>query len=205
MTIEERIFGVSMELGYQFVREYKNKTGKYYLNNDAFVKKYFKYFEQTARMFCVRNNFYAQRFIESFFYGEGVKYTQQLPYERNWEKYKSYISNTKNNDSNEEEVIYAKKLVSSARVFEKYEDMNDFLNKGGYYLQQIKKGYNDFDDLIFWFSKTFNDYYIEHKDEFVSKNPEVIRAGLLTIGSKKIINKIKQILKEDYICLQDAK
>ena len=69
----------------------------------------------------------------------------------------------------------------------------------------IDKGYNDFDDLIFWFSKTFNDYYTEHKDEFVSKNPEVIRAGLLTIGSKKIINKIKQILKEDYICLQDVK
>ena len=63
MTIEERIFGVSMELGYQFVREYKNKTGKHYLNNDAFVKKYFKYFEQAARMFCVRNNFSAQRFI----------------------------------------------------------------------------------------------------------------------------------------------
>ena len=205
MTIEERIFGVSMELGYQFVREYKNKTGKHYLNNDAFVKKYFKYFEQAARMFCVRNNFSAQRFIESFFYGEGVKYPQQLPYEKNWEKYKSYISNTKNNDNNEEEVIYAKKLVSSARVFEKYEDMNDFLNKGGYYLQQIKKGYNDFDDLIFWFSKIFNDYYTEHKDEFVSKNPEVIRAGLLTIGSKKIVNKIKQILKEDYICLQDVR
>ena len=44
--------------------------------------------------------------------------------------------------------------------------MNNFISSGKYYLNQVEQGYNDFDLLLFWFSKTFLKYYEENKERF---------------------------------------
>lgn len=196
---ENQIDSYSFGIGCAFANVYRNRTGRF-INNVAFCKKYKQYFDRAAAMFAGRNGFNTDKFIESFFYGEDVKYPQQLPYEHNWEKYVQYISNTKNDD-NEEECMIARKLVSSATVFKKYGSMNNFISSGKYYLNQIEQGYNDFDLLLFWFSKTFLKYYEENKERFKEKyNPEIIR--ITPSHYQKITAKIKQLLGDDCIWMK---
>ena len=193
---ENQINSYSLDIGYTFANVYRKVSGRF-VNNQAFYKKYKQYFDRTAMMFAERKDFKVDKFIEVFFYGEGIKYPQQLPYEHNWTKYIQYISNTKNDDNNEE-YTFAVKLASSATIFKKYKSFESFIENGKYYLNQIEQGYNDFDLLLFWFSKTFVKYYEENKERFKEKyNPEILRVA--PSHYPKIIAKIKQLLGDDCI------
>lgn len=190
---ENELYAIAYSLGELFFLKYKELTKKY-LNKDGFINKNIKYFKEAVCKFSLREGYDAKKFIESFFYGEGIKYPPQIISENNWKKYLEYCAN--NQQTIDEERILAQRLISGVSILKKYKNVEDFLSNGKFYVNQIIEDYNDFDLLVFWFSKTFCDFYNE--TYFKKKyNPEIIRV----YASKypRILKKIKEILKEDCI------
>lgn len=156
-----------------------------------FYNKYKKYFDNTDNMFGQRKEFSPEAFIHAILL-EGFVYPQQLPIEKNWEIYERNKSSYKKEN---EDIILAKNIVSAYKNL-KSGTVETFLNSPFNRLA-IFNGKQSFPIDFFFFSKYFISFYKEHENDFkVKYNIQIGRVKYFQY--KKIIEKIKEILGEDY-------
>lgn len=152
--------------------------------------KWWPYFEKVIDKFCDRENWDPSVFIEAqFFFKGGKVYPPELPTEKSWKNFLDYL-NYKEKESDEETTVKnALNGFSSVKNFclknnipfgvSEYID-NDYNRK------KIER--NEIPIHFFLFSKVFNKKF-NIKDD-IKKT--------LVRSNKKLLEKIKNVLKEDY-------
>jgi hypothetical protein len=156
-----------------------------------FCNKYGGYFEKSAEMFSKRKDFDPKKFVHALMI-EGFIYPQQFPIEKNWEKYeRNKDSFTEEND----EMILAKMIVSSVKELNG-RTVEEYL-KNSFNQFPIFSGEQNFSLGVFLFSKYFERFYNKNIDKFEKPiNIKILRIKFFQY--KRIIDKIKEVLKDDY-------
>ena len=154
---------------------------------------YRKYFEKAAKMFCIRENYDAERFIKSSLM-DGFKYPQQLCNEYIWKTYLNYMPAIHNSKDDEIEVV--EEIVAAALEIKKNKSVKEWLNKK---INQISVLSNriKFSPLLLAFSSNFMDFCINNNCNYYDF-PKMRERVLNLNISEKILNKIREVLNEDY-------
>ena len=203
MNIEERIKSESRKLSdfyYPYYMEQRypgamkdlTQTNTNYWKAKVFFA-YRKYFEKAAKMFCIRENYDAERFIKSSLM-DGFKYPQQLCNEYIWKTYLNYMPAIHNSKDDEIEVV--EEIVAAALEIKKNKSVKEWLNKK---INQISVLSNriKFSPLLLAFSSNFMDFCINNNCNYYDF-PKMRERVLNLNISEKILNKIREVLNEDY-------
>lgn len=154
------------------------------------ASKWWIYFEQTIDKFSNREGWDPNFFIEAQFFFKGNKlYPPELPTEKSWKNFLDYL-NYKQKENDEETIV--RNVVNGFISVRNYCLKNDisfsiseFINNE-YNKKKIER--NELPIHFFLFSKTFNNNF-SIKDD-IKKT--------LVRSNKKLLEKIKDVLKEDY-------
>lgn len=204
MNIEERIKSESRKLSdfyypYYMEERYPGATKnftpvniKFWQNKVFFAYK--KYFEKAAQMFCIRENFDAEKFIKSFML-DGFKYPQQMCNEYVWQTYIKYVPAIHNEKSDEKKVV--EEIVEAALELKRNNSIKEWMNKKSNQIA-ISQNKIKFSPLLLAFSSSFIDFCLLNKCDYYYDFP-LMRKRVLDLNiSEKILIKIKEVLKEDY-------
>ena len=202
MNIEERIASESRKLSDFYYPYYMEKrypgamndfsdvNTKYWQNKIFFSYK--KWFERAARMFCIREQYNAEKLIQAFLL-DGFKYPQQLGVEQVWNTYIKYLPGLHTKKDKEKEIV--ENLVGAILEVKRRGKVKDWLNlkinQNMVLAKEIK-----FDPTILAFSYSFIEFCDKNKLDY---NLEEMRKNIFDLNSsKKIIDKIKSFLEDDY-------
>lgn len=190
MNIEEKILMESNKLFNAYYPYYlKHFNGK---RNRFTLEKYKPYFNKAARMFCIREDYNANKLIDAFLL-DGFKWPQQLPQENVWKTYKTYLPGLHEKKSKDLEVV--EKIVAAANELKRYGTVQEWLNIK-INQKMVIENKMKFSPILFSFSKTFKDF-VYSNDIPISLFD--LREQVCNCENKmKILLKIKDILKEDY-------
>ena len=203
MNIEEKIESESRKLSDFYYPYYMEKrypgamenftpvNTKWWQNKVFFAYK--KWFEKAARLFCVRQEYDAEKLIQAFML-DGFKYPQQLGNENFWKTYIKYLPGLHTKKSEEEEVV--ENIVNAVLELKKYGTVEKWLSIK---MNQIltKNKAIKFDPTILAFSKTFIDFCDKECSEtydYESMKEKLYKQK----SSDKILAKIKIFLNDDY-------
>lgn len=194
MHIEEKIKIEADKLEEFFYRYY---IKKYIRTKYIFHKKFHVYFVKAAEMFSVRTDYDAFKLVQSFFI-DGFKYPTQFPKEQTWKTYLSYYSGLLSEEDKNNELKRAViQVLSGVEQIKKFGSIDNCL-KNVLVKDAIFRNRQKFSLKLFFFSKSFYNFYKENYDKFDRKyNFTVMRFNL--ISNKEVLDKIKKVLKDDYI------
>jgi len=203
MNIEEKIKIESRKLSdfyypYYMEKRYPGAMDNFTDTNTKFWKNkvffaYKKWFERAAKMFCVRENYNAEKLIQAFML-DGFKYPQQLGVEQVWKTYINYLPGLRTKKEEEKEIVES--LVSSILEIKKTGTVEDWLNIKINQLSVINKSIK-FNPIIFSFSVSFIDFCYNNCDglyDFENMRKVIFKHS----NKEKIIEKIKTFLKDDF-------
>ena len=163
------------------------------IGHKNFEKRYLKYFEKAAQMFCVREDFKPKGFIDSVL-AEGFIYPTQIPIEKNWKTYqRNSIEYAQEIKEEKPDVTMAKRVVNIFTYLHG-RAISQITNSPMLSQDLIKDYDNDNLDLcVYCFSKSFMDF--AEKSSFIidfKKEQSKIKKY------QKIFDKIKEKLGEDF-------
>lgn len=191
MNIEDQIQSESLRLS-DFYYPYYYK--KYKRTKNQVYNKYKDFFVKAASMFCIRDEYDAEKLINSFML-DGFKYPQQLCNESVWNTYINYMPGLYNKKERNKEVV--ENIVNAAIILKRNETVENWLNKkiNQIALQQNSLG---FDLTLFSFS-----YYFTNYCKLLKLNIDInkLRNNVFLLDEPvktKVLNKIKTLLKDDY-------
>lgn len=163
---------------------------KIFTAKSAANSKWWPYFEETLNKFSERESWNPSIFIEAQFFFKGNKvFPPELPTEKSWKNFLDYL-NFKQKESDEETIVrnvvngfisVRNFCLKNNTSFSVLEYINNDYNKKKIERQEIPIHF-------FLFSKTFNNQYNLKED--IKKT--------LVRSNKKLLEKIKIVLKEDY-------
>ena len=180
---------INIEANKMLDRYYPHYIKKYPRNKYQVKAKYFKYFENAAKLFCVRDNYNAEKLVDAFV-ADGFMWPAQLPNEFTWNKYLNYLPGLKDKKSEETEIV--EKIVESSILIKRAGSVSNWLND--YNKLTIKNNQMKIDPTLFSFSKTFCDF----ADDYI--DTEEYRKKVFRLNCKnKLLEKIKALLGDDYI------
>lgn len=191
MNIEDRIQSESLRLS-DFYYPYYYK--KYKRTKNQVYNKYKDFFVKAASMFCIRDEYDAEKLINSFML-DGFKYPQQLCNEAVWNTYINYMPGLYNKKEKSKEVV--ENIVNAAIILKRNETVENWLNEK---INQIalQQNYLGFDLTLFSFS-----YYFTNYCKLLKLNIDInkLRNNVFSLDEPvktKVLNKIKILLKDDY-------
>lgn len=203
MNIEEKIQSESRKLSDFYYPYYMEKnypgamdnfsaTNTYYWQNKIFFA-YKKWFERAAKMFCVRQEYDAEKLIQAFML-DGFKYPQQLGIEKMWDTYIKYLPGLHNKKDKEKEIV--ENIVNSVIEIKRRGNVEKWLEiKINQKL--IKENKLNIEPILLAFSKTFINFCNKECNNVYDF--EILRDKVLNQKhANKILEKIKSFLKEDY-------
>lgn len=203
MNIEEKIQSESRKLSDFYYPYYMEKrypgamdnfsaTNTHYWQNKIFFA-YKKWFERAAKMFCVRQEYDAEKLIQAFML-DGFKYPQQLGIEKMWDTYIKYLPGLHNKKDEEKEIV--ENIVNSVIEIKRRGNVEKWLEiKINQKL--IKENKLNIDPILLAFSKTFINFCNKECNNIYDF--EILRDKVLNQKhANKILEKIKSFLKEDY-------
>lgn len=191
MNIEDRIQSESLRLSdFYYLYYYK----KYKRTKNQVYNKYKDFFVKAASMFCIRDEYDAEKLINSFML-DGFKYPQQLCNESVWNTYINYMPGLYNKKERNKEIV--ENIVNAAIILKRNETIENWLNKK---INQIALQQNNigFDLTLFSFS-----YYFTNYCKMLKLNIDInkLRNNVFSLDEPvktKVLNKIKTLLKDDY-------
>lgn len=159
-----------------------------------FEKKYLKYFIKAAEMFCVRQGFKPEGFVDSVL-AEGFVFPMQFPYERNWE-----VFQRNKVEFAQEKVVEKPSVVLARRVAGIFSYLNnrtiEQITSSPFTSQDLITDYADdnLDLCVYCFSKSFIDFAKKENIiiDFAEEQNKIKKY-------KKIFEKIKEKLGNDFI------
>lgn len=191
MNIEDRIQSESLMLSdYYYPYYYK----KYKRNKSQVYNKYKTYFIKAASMFCIREQYDAEKLINSFMI-DGFKYPQQLCNENVWNTYVNYLPGLHNKKQKDVEVV--ENIVNAGIILKREKTVENWLNKKINQLALQNNSVN-FDLTLFSFSHIFTSYC---KTAHLNIDINKLRNNVLLLDNRiktKVIDKIKDLLRDDY-------
>lgn len=192
MNIEQLILIEGGKLFNEYYPHYlKHFNGQ---RNKFTLEKYRPYFNNAARMFCVREGYDAEKLITAFLL-DGFKWPQQLPQENVWKTYKAYLPGLHNKKSHDVEVV--EKIVSAATELKRYPNgvpqwLSSKINQKTVIENKMKSS-----PILFSFSKSFSNFIY---DNDVNLSLFDLREKVYSCNQRnKIIAKIQSILGDDFI------
>lgn len=199
MNIEDKINIESHKLSEAYYPFY---IEKYPRNKFQVYNKYKQFFIKAAQLFCIRDNYDANKLITAFMM-DGFKFPQQLPNEKVWETYLNYLPAIKEKKSKDIEI--AENIINAAIVLKRYGSIEEYfkltINKISLFKNSLQ-----FNPLLLCFSEWFEDFYNKNYKSFeYDLDIEKYRKEVYNLenNSDKIINKIKEILKDDYYLFKE--
>jgi len=190
----------ALNLSFIYYKEYRKYSRKYI--NTAKVKdsKYWQYFIKTIEMYGSKNEWNANKYIESVFYNNGKVFPAQLMRKDFWDNYvgeyrRGYVDKSKS-------IAYF--LLSSYKKIEKWNK-----NKGNKvidYENYIKSNLMMLDRMILdpYFlsiSKSFKNYYftLDMYEQYNIRSPDGLESNRRSVFTeKKILAKMKEILGDEF-------
>ena len=175
----------------QLVRIYHQKK-QTKTRKEVLLRKNKKYFENTVDLFSNREEWDVNKFIKCMFDYYGDIWPAQLPQEKNWKIYIEYKNKYEKNIYKEiaEELLstYNRVKIATKGDYKKYfeEKRHEILrgNTSVLFFLFCKSFYSSFSE------EEINKIYGENKDIELRKN--YIKTN------KKIINKLKEVLNDDF-------
>lgn len=189
-TIEQIIDREALKM---FDAYYPLYVKKYPRTRSQVYKKFYSYFRKTASLFCIRESFDSEKFIKSQMI-EDFKFPTQFPNEMAWAKYQEYLPTFKEKSP---EIEIVEKIVNASLELKHYEGMEDWL-KFTQNQEMVIEDRMKVSPLLFSFSTTFCDFCKENCPE-VYDLQGMRRLVLSQKCGKKLLEKIKEILKNDYV------
>lgn len=194
MNIEEKNHIEANKLiDYYYPYYYK----KYPRTKKMVATKYANHFYKAAEMFSIRDNYDAEKLIQSFML-DGFKFPMALPFESTWKRYVNYYVGLKDKEPPEVELV--KKIVNAAKVLKDYETVQNWLDKKSNQLALQTNNVN-FDLTLFSFSFSFEFYVLENAIDSI--NIHSLRNNVLLLPNYtikiKLFNKISNLLGSDMI------
>lgn len=166
---------------------------KKYPRSKAYLRgKLYPYFIKVSKLFCIREKFDAKKFIKIQMM-DGFKFPQQMANEKAWS---DYIEKLPLLEEKDPEIDIVEKIVSAAIELKRYGTVDKWLtlivNQ-----RMVEEGKMKFVPYLFAFSFAFIEYFYNNcifSYDLISLREEVFSLK----NSSKIVEKIKQILKDDY-------
>lgn len=203
MNIEEKIQSESRKLSdfyypYYMEERYPGAMDNFTPINTKFWQNkvyyaYKKWFERAARLFCVRQEYDAEKVIQAFML-DGFKYPQQLGVENFWDTYLKYLPGLHTKKSEETEVV--ENIVNAVLELRKYETVKKWLdlkiNQKLIVENEIK-----FEPTLLAFSDAFIDF-CNKKCEGIYNFEKMRNKVFKQKSSDKIVAKIRNFLQDDY-------
>jgi len=190
MNIEEKI---QIEANKLLSAYYPFYFKRYPRRLSQLKEKFFSYFIKIASMFCIRNDYDSDKFIEASLM-DGFKFPQQLCNEQAWKTYLNYLPCL--HDKKDEEVLVVEGIVNAAITIKRVGGFSNWL-KSPINQQMVIEENMPFEDLLPSFSKSFIDFCNEECGD--NYDFETTRKYVLSFkNSDKILNKIKEVLGNDY-------
>ena len=203
MNIEEKIQSESRKLSDFYYPHYMEErypgamaefspvNTKYWQNKVFYAYK--KWFERAARMFCVRKEYNAEKLIQAFLL-DGFKYPQQLGVEKVWETYLKYLPGLSTKKSVEVEVV--EDIVNASLEIKRKTSVQKWLSLKINQIATINQAIK-FNPTLLAFSKSFIDFCNNNCED--KYNFEKMRKRVYDLNCcDKVLNKIKNLLGEDY-------
>ena len=190
MNIEEKI---EIEANKMLEKYYKYYFKKYPRRFSQVKEKFMPFFIKASQMFCIREGFKAEKFIDAFMM-DGFKFPAQMCYEKVWETYLDYLPALKEEKTEDIEVV--ENIVNAATALKKNGGIKEWL-KSAINQRAVKENKMPFGILLLSFSEAFINFCKKECNGVY--NLDLARDYVLSQKSAdKVLIKIKEFLGIDY-------